>query len=164
MPDMPSMGRETNILVSYNESKKIHRSAQDTQKIRPADDKVIQPDKPIRPIVWLNITIGVVVGLLLSLAYVFLADFYDHTVKSIDDVERYLGVPVLASNIGGVPDLIAPGTTGRLCDPDQPESFREAVATLLTDQESAQHLAATAKTTSHSRLNEGGAATTAVKM
>jgi glycosyltransferase involved in cell wall biosynthesis len=55
------------------------------------------------------------------------------------------GVPVLASKIGGVPDLIESEKTGLFCDPDRPESFREAVEKLLADREFARQLATTAK-------------------
>ena len=55
------------------------------------------------------------------------------------------GVPVLASKIGGVPDLIESEKTGLFGDPDRPESFREAVAKLLADREFARQLATTAK-------------------
>jgi glycosyltransferase involved in cell wall biosynthesis len=55
------------------------------------------------------------------------------------------GVPVLASKIGGVPDLIAHGKTGLLCDPDQPETFRDAVAKFLADRDFARQVAAAAK-------------------
>src|SRR5262249_21215952 len=34
------------------------------------------------------------------------------------------GVPVLAANVGGVPDLIEPGQTGWLCDPKGEASMR----------------------------------------
>lgn len=37
------------------------------------------------------------VGVLLSIAYAFLADHFDHTFRSIGDAERYLGVPVVGS-------------------------------------------------------------------
>jgi glycosyltransferase involved in cell wall biosynthesis len=55
------------------------------------------------------------------------------------------GVPVLASNIGGVPDLIEPGKTGLLCDPKQPETFRAAAARLMDDREFARQMAIEAK-------------------
>jgi glycosyltransferase involved in cell wall biosynthesis len=44
------------------------------------------------------------------------------------------GVPVLASNIGGVPDLIQHEVNGLLCDPERPETFRAAVARFLEDR------------------------------
>jgi glycosyltransferase involved in cell wall biosynthesis len=55
------------------------------------------------------------------------------------------GVPVLASKIGGVPDLIESEKTGLFCDPDRPESFCEGVEKILADQKFAQQLAAAAK-------------------
>jgi uncharacterized protein involved in exopolysaccharide biosynthesis len=55
------------------------------------------PNDPRRPILWLNILIACIGGLVLALVYAFLADHFDHTIKSVDDAERYLGAPVLAS-------------------------------------------------------------------
>jgi glycosyltransferase involved in cell wall biosynthesis len=63
------------------------------------------------------------------------------------------GVPVLASNIGGVPDLIEPGKTGLLCDPKQPETFRAAAARLMDDREFARQLAVEAKRHAVERFN-----------
>jgi uncharacterized protein involved in exopolysaccharide biosynthesis len=59
--------------------------------------------EPRRPILWLNMLIAVVAGMILSLVYAFLADHLDHSIKSIDNAERYLGAPVLASvpKLGG---------------------------------------------------------------
>ena len=56
------------------------------------------------------------------------------------------GVPVLASRVGGVPDLVVPEQTGLGCDPARPESFREGVARLLGDRAWVRQLAAAAKT------------------
>jgi glycosyltransferase involved in cell wall biosynthesis len=55
------------------------------------------------------------------------------------------GVPVLASKIGGVPDLIESEKTGLFCDPDRPESFCEGVAKLLADRNFARQLATAAR-------------------
>ena len=55
------------------------------------------------------------------------------------------GVPVLASKVGGVPDLIEPDITGLFCDPDRPESFREGLERILGDPAWSRQLAATAK-------------------
>ena len=63
------------------------------------------------------------------------------------------GVPVLASAIGGVPDLIEHEVTGLLCDPDKPETFRVAVARLLEDRPLAKRLAAEAKKRARQRFH-----------
>ena len=55
------------------------------------------PSRPVKPIMLVNLIFGVVGGLILSLIYAFSADHFDHSLKSIDDAEQYLGVPVLAS-------------------------------------------------------------------
>jgi glycosyltransferase involved in cell wall biosynthesis len=55
------------------------------------------------------------------------------------------GVPALASNVGGVPDLIIPEETGLFCDPMQPETFRTGVARLLDDRALAARLARAAR-------------------
>ena len=44
------------------------------------------------------------------------------------------GVPIVASNVGGVPELIEDGVNGLLCDPRDPESMRSAVHRLLDDR------------------------------
>jgi uncharacterized protein involved in exopolysaccharide biosynthesis len=54
-------------------------------------------EDPRRPVMWLNILIACAAGIVLALAYAFLADHFDHTLKSIDDAERYLGTPVVSS-------------------------------------------------------------------
>ena len=55
------------------------------------------------------------------------------------------GVPVLASNVGGLPDLIEHEQTGLFCDPQQMEGFCEGVARLLDDRPLAQQIVTNAK-------------------
>jgi len=55
------------------------------------------PGKPVKPIMLVNLILGVIGGFILSLIYAFSADHFDHSLKSIDEAERYLGVPVLVS-------------------------------------------------------------------
>jgi glycosyltransferase involved in cell wall biosynthesis len=55
------------------------------------------------------------------------------------------GVPVLASAVGGVPDLIEPEVTGLFCDPLKPETFSHQLARLLEDAALSTRLAAAAK-------------------
>jgi len=63
------------------------------------------------------------------------------------------GVPVLASSIGGVPDLIEPGVSGLLCDPNQPETFRQAVARFLDHPAFAAAIAAEARARARRRFH-----------
>ena len=52
---------------------------------------------PRKPVMWINMLVAIVAAMVMSLVYAFLADHFDHSLKSIDSAERYLGVPVLAS-------------------------------------------------------------------
>jgi len=54
------------------------------------------------------------------------------------------GVPVIASKVGGVPDLIDGVRTGLFCDPCDPESFRAGVKGLLGDRTFAHRMASAA--------------------
>jgi polysaccharide biosynthesis transport protein len=51
---------------------------------------------PAKPKVALNLALGAFFGLLFGIALAFMLEYLDTSVKSIDDVERFLGVPVLA--------------------------------------------------------------------
>jgi capsular exopolysaccharide synthesis family protein len=53
-------------------------------------------DDVVRPQLTLLLGIGGVVGLILGLVLAFFLEYLDTSVKTLDDVERYLGVPVLA--------------------------------------------------------------------
>jgi glycosyltransferase involved in cell wall biosynthesis len=51
------------------------------------------------------------------------------------------GVPVIAANVGGVPDLIADHENGLLCDPAKAGSMGEAVRRILDDPAAARRMA-----------------------
>jgi capsular exopolysaccharide synthesis family protein len=59
------------------------------------DDPVIS-DSPVSPNVTLNLVLGAVVGLVFGVGIAFFLEYLDTSVKSLEDVERYLQVPVLA--------------------------------------------------------------------
>jgi glycosyltransferase involved in cell wall biosynthesis len=63
------------------------------------------------------------------------------------------GVPVLASNVGGVPDLIQQEVNGLLCDPQRPETFGGAVARLLNDRAFAGRIATEAMAQAQRRFH-----------
>lgn len=55
----------------------------------------IATDGPIRPRKTLNTLLGGIAGFILVLAFVLIRDFLDTTIKSREDVERAIGLPVL---------------------------------------------------------------------
>ncbi|SKA88660.1 Capsular polysaccharide biosynthesis protein [Caloramator quimbayensis] len=58
-------------------------------------DSATIPDSPIKPNKRLNIAIAFVLGLMISLGLVFLLEYMDNTIKTEDDVEKYLDIPVI---------------------------------------------------------------------
>ena len=54
------------------------------------------PSYPARPRVALNLALGALVGLVVGLGLAFFIEYLDTSVKTMDDVESLLGVPVLA--------------------------------------------------------------------
>jgi len=44
------------------------------------------------------------------------------------------GTPVVSFGVGGVPEMVRPGLTGYLAEPDQPDDLREGVLRLLKDR------------------------------
>ncbi|MGB8356964.1 MAG: glycosyltransferase family 4 protein [Chthoniobacteraceae bacterium] len=64
------------------------------------------------------------------------------------------GVPVVAPDVGGVPDLIQDGENGLLCDPLQPATIADAVSRLL-DAALATRLSRVAKSTTWEKYHPG---------
>ena len=63
--------------------------------VRVHEEPVIS-DSPVSPNVTLNLVLGAVVGLIFGVGIAFFLEYLDTSVKSLEDVERYLQVPVLA--------------------------------------------------------------------
>lgn len=59
-------------------------------------DEPVISDNPVSPNVTLNLVLGAVVGLVFGVGIAFFLEYLDTSVKSLEDVERYLQVPVLA--------------------------------------------------------------------
>lgn len=64
-------------------------------------DSAILPLVPVKPRIKLNIAIGAVLGIFLGVGVAFLLEFMDNTIKTKEDVERLLQLPVL----GEIPDF-----------------------------------------------------------
>jgi polysaccharide biosynthesis transport protein len=65
-------------------------------------EEATQPRIPIRPRKSVNLVISIVVGLLVGVGTALTIEYFDTTVKTPDDVERYLGLAV----IGIVPQFV----------------------------------------------------------
>jgi polysaccharide biosynthesis transport protein len=59
-------------------------------------DRAIEPRSPIRPQKLVSLVVGVMLGLLFGVIIVLFLDYLDNTIRTPDDVERYLGLGVLA--------------------------------------------------------------------
>jgi glycosyltransferase involved in cell wall biosynthesis len=63
------------------------------------------------------------------------------------------GVPVAASRIGGIPDLIDDGRTGYLLDPLDHESMRQSVLRWSENSEKTTAMTASAKQEAYTRFH-----------
>jgi len=67
-------------------------------------DPAEPPVRPVGPLHLLNILLGLVIGSVAGLGIAFFIEYLDTSVKTVDDVERYLGLPV----IGIIPQKVRP--------------------------------------------------------
>jgi len=58
-------------------------------------EPALQPEEPIRPRTLMNTALATVLGLMLAAGIVFLVEHLDDTLKTPEDVEHALGIPVL---------------------------------------------------------------------
>jgi succinoglycan biosynthesis transport protein ExoP len=72
-------------------------------------DRATQPDTPVRPRKKLNVLVAGVLGLLLSVGFMFVRDRFDRTIVDIDEMETLPGVPVL----GWIPAIRNRNSIGR---------------------------------------------------
>ena len=92
---------------NYQQALSILDAAQQSRNTRAMDtmmpirsaiswDPAEPATSPSSPKVWLNMALGVLVGLLVGIGLAFFIEYLDTSVKTMDDVEAMLGVPVLA--------------------------------------------------------------------
>lgn len=58
-------------------------------------DKAIVPNSPIKPNKVMNVAIAAVLGIMIGLFVVFLIEYLDNKIKTPQDIEKYLGLPIL---------------------------------------------------------------------
>jgi len=80
------------LLEKYQEAR--INEAMELGDIRVIDEARI-PKDPIKPNKTLNLAIGGILGIMLGVMLVFFMEYMDNTIKTTDDIERYLGLPVL---------------------------------------------------------------------
>lgn len=76
--------------VFEKEAKRITK-ANDIQVI----DKAILPENPIKPNKIMNVAIAAVLGMMIGLFVVFLLEYLDNKIKTPQDVEKHLDLPIL---------------------------------------------------------------------
>lgn len=75
---------------------------------------------PVKPQPLLNIAIAIVVGLMAGVGLAFLLEYLDNTIKSEQDIEKLLGLPVL----GGVTTISAAASRSAKKTPEQKKAVR----------------------------------------
>ena len=74
----------------------------ETNNVSIVEDATV-PGVPVRPRKTVNLVVAILVGLLIGVGTALTLEYFDTTVKTPDDVERHLGLPV----IGIVPQFVA---------------------------------------------------------
>jgi glycosyltransferase involved in cell wall biosynthesis len=55
------------------------------------------------------------------------------------------GTPVVAFRVGGIPELVRPGLSGELAEPESPREFRDAIRRLIEDDQRRSRIAGTCR-------------------
>jgi capsular exopolysaccharide synthesis family protein len=110
------------VLYAKIESEKLDLSIPKTAMVEIT--RQAEPGKdPVRPNKPLNIILGIVVGLVVGVGLAFFIEYLDTSVKTIDDVERALQLPVLG---------VIPQNVGSLIKEDAENHHAEAYRVLRT--------------------------------
>jgi capsular exopolysaccharide synthesis family protein len=89
-------------------------------------EEAIPPQRPSSPLVFLNILLSVVLGFLAGIALAFFAEYLDVSIKTVDEVEKYLGLSAIAVIPQQIRPLNEPGISA-----SQGESYRSLRTALL---------------------------------
>ena len=119
----------TNLLQSYEEVRTAEaRTISNVIQVEPAET----PSEPIRPRIMLNTLLAGVVGGMIALGTVFLIEQLDDRIRTTDDVERILQVPVLGT-IAATDGLGGKNGEGTLLAKAQKPGVVEAFQSLRTN-------------------------------
>lgn len=84
---------------------KRHEEARISEVMQPTDvqiiDVAIEPDKPISPKKTVNVVIAAILGLFVGIATAFTQEYMNKTLKTAEDVQHHLNLPIL----GSIPDF-----------------------------------------------------------
>jgi capsular polysaccharide biosynthesis protein len=68
----------------------------DVQNVQIVDKAVVTPDAaPVKPNKKLNVAIAMILGLMVSIGLAFLLEYLDNRIRTEEDVQRFLDLPVL---------------------------------------------------------------------
>ena len=111
------------LLAARIESQKIDLDIPKTSAVEITE--IAEPGKdPVRPNKPLNITLGLIFGLIVGIGLAFFIEYLDTSVKTIDDVERAFQAPVLG---------VIPQNVGVLVDEGPESRYAEAYRVLRTN-------------------------------
>ncbi|MCK4244034.1 MAG: GumC family protein [Candidatus Omnitrophica bacterium] len=77
--------KETNIIEDMNIT--------NMRLVEPA----VTPEIPIKPKKMLNLILGIIMGLMTGIGFAFFLQYLDRTIKTPEEVDQYLGLPILAA-------------------------------------------------------------------
>ncbi len=86
-------------MIANETAEVFMETVQDIMKVENVQiiDEAQVPSSPVSPRPMLNIAIAGVLGLMLGVFIAFLLEFLDTTIKTPEDVEKHLGLPVIGS-------------------------------------------------------------------
>ncbi|GFN23700.1 GumC family protein [Thermanaeromonas sp. C210] len=106
MAEVESLKKAYNILSEKIVETKIAKSVNLGETDLLIASKAMAPTDPVKPKKSLNMALALVLGLIVGVILAFVAEHFDNTIRTPEDVERYLGLAVL----GKIPQVEASET------------------------------------------------------